>query len=395
MQNSPADPPTGFWSRLPLAGRLLVAFWGVVAAGGGALAVLVSHETPQQAPPPGPAAPAARPVPLAAAPPPRPVPVPAPVTAPPSAAVSPSSPAPEAVAQAPDAGATAAAANPAAIVASGKTALAVVLQGFGYSDALSYSALSRLPAPVAVAVSPYIGGIADVIARAKASHREVYVDLPMQSAHPDRVDEGPHALGYGNSPSDDRRELEWCLGRAKGATGLTDASDGGDDQSGGGFATTADFRPIAEAISRAGLLFLSVSGADIRQTRGMTVSAWVDGDADATTIDSRLASLLPGGTVAGTSAPLSGAPPARLLIMVSPLTPVAIDRLAAWLAGPAAKSAVLVPPSALADSGGFASAVPAAAPSPSPDSSSGAPLPAPNKVKAVSDRARPVEASPL
>ncbi|MFT8762711.1 MAG: divergent polysaccharide deacetylase family protein [Gluconobacter potus] len=221
-----------------------------------------------------------------------------------------------------------------------KTAIAIVLQGFGYSDALTYDVLSRIPAPVAVGISPYVSNISDIIARAHASHREVYVTLPMQSAHPEQVDEGPHALGYGNSAADDQRELEWCLSRAAGAEGLTDASENGDDQPGGGYATSPDFSPIASAISSRGLLYLAGSAQDGRRTRGMTATAWIDGDTDAATLDSRLAALLP-----------QDGKPAKILLMVGPITPVMIDRLANWLKGPAAQNFVVVPPSAFADSG--------------------------------------------
>nr|WP_249199662.1 divergent polysaccharide deacetylase family protein [Gluconobacter sp. Dm-62] len=221
-----------------------------------------------------------------------------------------------------------------------RTAIAIVLQGFGYSDALTYDVLSRIPAPVAVGVSPYVSNISDIIARAHASHREVYVTLPMQSAHPERVDEGPHALGYGNSSAGDQRELEWCLSRAAGAEGLTDASENGDDQPGGGYTTSPDFSPIASFISSKGLLYLAGSAQDGRRTRGMTATAWIDGDTDAATLDNRLAALLP-----------QDGKPARILLMVGPITPVMIDRLANWLKSPAASNFVVVPPSAFADSG--------------------------------------------
>nr|WP_301272371.1 divergent polysaccharide deacetylase family protein [Gluconobacter kondonii] len=240
-----------------------------------------------------------------------------------------------------------AAASPAAVVRppspavpADKTAIAIVLQGFGYSDALTYDVLSRIPAPVAVGISPYVSNIGDIIARAHASHREVYVTLPMQSAHPERVDEGPHALGYGNSAADDQRELEWCLSRATGAEGLTDASENGDDQPGGGYATSPDFAPIASFISSKGLLYLAGSAQDSRRTRGMTATAWIDGDTDAATLDSRLAALLP-----------QDGKPTKILLMVGPVTPVMIDRLANWLKGPAAGRFVLVPPSSFVDSG--------------------------------------------
>ncbi|MEN3168184.1 divergent polysaccharide deacetylase family protein [Gluconobacter sp. OJB] len=368
MQNRPASSRAGLWQRLPVIGRLLIAFWAVLLAGGaGAAAFLFHQQKPvvlaKITPPAQPEAPPAQntssivstPVPKEAA---RPVsspetPHPAiqvaaltvipaktvpPTPAAPSTAVTqqtlPAMTPPTAV------GSTAAVRPSSPAVPADKTAIAIVLQGFGYSDALTYDVLSRIPAPVAVGISPYVSNISDIIARAHASHREVYVTLPMQSAHPERVDEGPHALGYGNSAADDQRELEWCLSRATGAEGLTDASENGDDQPGGGYATSPDFAPIASLISGKGLLYLSGSAQDGRRTRGMTATAWIDGDADAATLDHRLAALLP-----------QDGKPTKILLMVGPVTPVMIDRLATWLKGPAAGSFVLVPPSSFVDGG--------------------------------------------
>ena len=375
MQNRPASSRPGLWQRLPVIGRLLIAFWAVLlAAGAGATAFLLHQQkpivvatvSPQSKPhlPAQPTSPAnssivstpaqkettvtAAGAQTAAAP----VPAkPADVTLPTaattiSAKAAPPSPAGSSAAVTqqtlPPIVSSAASSSPpaSAPLPTDKTAIAIVLQGFGYSDALTYDVLSRIPAPVAVGISPYVSNIRDIIARAHASHREVYVTLPMQSAHPERADEGPHALGYGNSAADDQRELEWCLTRAAGAEGLTDASENGDDQPGGGYATSPDFSPIASAISSRSLLYLTGSAQDGRHTRGMTATAWIDGDADAATLDSRLAALLP-----------QDGKPAKILLMVGPITPVMIDRLANWLKGPAAQNFVVVPPSAFADSG--------------------------------------------
>ncbi len=368
MQNRPASSRPGLWQRLPVIGRLLIAFWAVLLAGGaGATAFLLHQRKPavvaKATPPARPAVPAHTESSIASTPAPNdaalavkmvenqplqeaPHSLGSSTAAPPDAAVPKADL--NAVAQqslppvtSPAAPNSPAVVSPAPVtLPTDKTAIAIVLQGFGYSDALTYDVLSRIPAPVAVGVSPYVSNISDVIARAHASHREVYVTLPMQSAHPERVDEGPHALGYGNSAADDQRELEWCLSRAAGAEGLTDASENGDDQPGGGYATSPDFSPIANIISSKGLLYLAGSAQDGRRTRGMTATAWIDGDTDATTLDNRLAALLP-----------QDGKPAKILLMVGPVTPVMIDRLANWLKGPAAARFVLVPPSAFADSG--------------------------------------------
>ncbi len=375
MQNRPASSQLGLWQRLPVIGRLLIAFWAVLLAGGaGAAALLFHHQKPvilaKGAPQAKPAVPSARntssiastpvpketpPVRTAEAQIPTPasdksalIAPPTPPTTIPAKAAPPSAASSTAVTQQalppvvpPMAPAFTPVVTPATTaLPTNRTAIAIVLQGFGYSDALTYDVLSRIPAPVAVGVSPYVSNISDIIARAHASHREVYVTLPMQSAHPERVDEGPHALGYGNSSADDQRELEWCLSRATGAEGLTDASENGDDQPGGGYATSPDFSPIASFISSRGLLYLAGSAQDGRRTRGMTATAWIDGDTDAATLDSRLAALLP-----------QDGKPTKILLMVGPITPVMIDRLASWLKSPAANNFVVVPPSAFADSG--------------------------------------------
>lgn len=367
MQNRPALSRAGLWQRLPVIGRLLIAFWAVLLAGGAGAAAFLFHQhkpvvLAKVTPPARPEVPPAHssssivstPMPREAI---RPVSAPEtqtpapPATAEviPSKAVPPTVTAPSttvtqqalpSVTPSMSTDSAAVVRPPLAAIPADKTAIAIVLQGFGYSDALTYDVLARIPAPVAVGISPYVSNIGDIIARAHASHREVYVTLPMQSAHPERVDEGPHALGYGNSAADDQRELEWCLSRATGAEGLTDASENGDDQPGGGYATSPDFAPIASVISNKGLLYLAGSAQDGRHTRGMTATAWIDGDTDAATLDSRLAALLP-----------QKGKPTKILLMVGPVTPVMIERLANWLKGPAAASFVLVPPSSFVDSG--------------------------------------------
>ncbi|MBF0861412.1 divergent polysaccharide deacetylase family protein [Gluconobacter kanchanaburiensis] len=383
MQNRPASGRTGLWQRLPVIGRLLIAFWAVLLTGGaGATAFLLHQRKPLVAAkttkPVQPSVPLHDDMRIVSTSAPKPVVPPAPTVAttpptkppvvtpdngrvavaslppPSSSAAAPAVraqtplPAPEAVTQqslppvpTPEIPTRPETARRAPVVLPiDRTAIAIVLQGFGYSDALTYDVISRIPAPVAVGISPYIGNVSDIIARAHASHREVYVTLPMQSAHPERVDEGPHALGYGNSAADDQRELEWCLSRATGAEGLTDASENGDDQPGGGYATSADFSSIANIISSKGLLYLAGSAEDNRRTRGMTATTWIDGDTDASTLDNRLSALLP-----------TDGKPAKILLMIGPVTPVVIDRLSSWLKSPAASNFVLVPPSAFADDG--------------------------------------------
>ncbi|GBD56963.1 divergent polysaccharide deacetylase family protein [Gluconobacter wancherniae] len=351
MQNSSSsnDRSSGIWSRLPSAGRLLIMFWAVSLTALAGVGLYGRHRA---------AHPAVggiknRPT--------------APISAPESAktTITPqpardiSQAQPEPISHitasgitetslpkigAPNTPATAMALpqpNSAAAPPTDRPALAVVMQGIGYSDTLTQIALAKLPAPVALGISPYVDDISDLIQRARSQGREVFVTLPMQSAHPEHVDEGPHALGYGNTEMQDRQELQWCLDRAAGATGLTDVSENGDDQSNGGYATTLDFAPIAEIMASHNLLYLAGSPDDGRQTKGMTATNWLNGDTDAATLDANLAALLPS----------ASNPAPRILLMVGPLTPVAIQHLSDWLKGPAAKAFTLVPPSTFTDDG--------------------------------------------
>ncbi|MBS1068737.1 divergent polysaccharide deacetylase family protein [Gluconobacter cerinus] len=349
MQNRPASSRSGLWSRLPVIGRLLIVFWGVVLVGGTAAALMLRHQTPADVPPQKTkmalAIPSHPPAKTASgektSPPATPVNQSSKAALNAHSSVSPAQPAsaikmpemPPPIAQTTHT-------DLATITASGKSVVAIVLEGFGYSDAMTYDVLSRIPEPVAVGVSPYLGNLTDVLSRAHAAHRETYVTLPMQSANPEQVDEGPHALGYGNSEAEDRQELDWCLSQAKGATGLTDASEAGDSQPADGYATTPAFQSLADTISSRGFLYISRFSQEDRHIRGMTASTWINGDTDAKTLDAKFAALVP-----------EGAKPTHVLLMMGPLTPVAIDRLEAWLKSPAAERFILVPPSALADNG--------------------------------------------
>ncbi|WP_181441979.1 divergent polysaccharide deacetylase family protein [Swingsia samuiensis] len=221
---------------------------------------------------------------------------------------------------------------------SNKTPLAIVLEGFGFSEALSQDVLSEVPTPVAVNVSPYIDNIHDVIAQAQAANREIYITLPLQNSSPEYDNKQPHMLGYGNTPKDDLHELAWCLSQARGASGLTDAYGTKDEQSRGGYATTPDFLPIAKIIEEHKLLYLSSSPNTISHIKGMTVSQWMDGDTDPATLDQDFSQL----------SSLSTPTPYKLL-MISPLTPLALEKLKIWLNSPEAKKFTLVPPSTLAE----------------------------------------------
>lgn len=216
--------------------------------------------------------------------------------------------------------------------------IAIVIQGYGYSKTLSESLISRIPAPVAVTISPYVDQIADLIAQSRATHREVYVTLPMRSAHPEQVDAGPQALGDSNSMDDERQRLLWWFNRAKGATGMTDASENGDEQTGSGYVESAEFQTVAQRIAEHGFLYLSSTSAHPRRTTGMTATSWINSDTDAETIDHAL-HLIGSNTQPGEP----------VLIILGPVTPVALDRLATWLSSPDFARFRLVPPSALAN----------------------------------------------
>jgi len=194
----------------------------------------------------------------------------------------------------------------------GTPTISILIGGFGYDEALSRDAISRLPGAVDFAASPYVGSITALVALARAHKHELFLSLPMEPAEASRDDEGPEALGFGRSVAQNQAALRWSLSRLRQYVGVTNAIEG---QYGGGFAHTPDFAPIAREIAARGLIYFDATPSDADSHDVVRV----DANAGPGEIDAALAETEKSARTHGHATLMAGA-----------LTPVLLDHLSAW-----------------------------------------------------------------
>jgi polysaccharide deacetylase 2 family uncharacterized protein YibQ len=108
----------------------------------------------------------------------------------------------------------------AAAAASGGPQIALVIGRMGVSAQGTNDALSKLPAAVTVAFSPYGAGVDAAVARAREGGREVLLQVPMEPFdYPDN-DPGPQTLLIATSPDQNVDRLHWFMSRFAGYVGI-------------------------------------------------------------------------------------------------------------------------------------------------------------------------------
>ncbi|GBQ69884.1 hypothetical protein AA103196_2341 [Ameyamaea chiangmaiensis NBRC 103196] len=221
-----------------------------------------------------------------------------------------------------------AAASP--VVVPGRPQIAILVDGFGLDGTLSQTALERLPAPISVAMSPYLPDPEATVRSVRAHGHEIFLSLPMEPANTATNDEGPNALGYDHSASVNQDNLHWSLSRFGEYVGVTNAAGGLD---GDGYARSPDFNATLREIRQRGLLYLNVStppGADSAPILRLT------NDLGADTIDAALDRLEHMAKDQG-----------RAILVTGALSPVLLDRLLNWASRLSPDRGVIVPVSAL------------------------------------------------
>lgn len=218
--------------------------------------------------------------------------------------------------------------------------VAIVVAGFGLSDADSRSAIERLPGAVTLAFSAYTPNPEALLAIARADGHELLASLPMEPQNAPYDNAGEHALMTGAAPGENMRNLEWVLGRLQGYVGLTGASDG---MRGERYAVlTTGFHAVLREVAGRGLLYL-----DPRPTEGrpgeplpgvpaVRTDLVLDDPPGRADIDAKLVALERLARERGSAVGLAG-----------PLRPVTIEKITAWAQGAEARGIVLVPISAL------------------------------------------------
>ena len=218
----------------------------------------------------------------------------------------------------------------------GRPRVALILSGIGLSEADSLDAIRALPAAVTLAVSPYGANSGPVLDAVRAHGNEFLASIPMEAEGGDSA--GRRALLTGNSPADNRNNLEWLLGRTQGYAGVTGAGDNG--LWGERFAAQlSSFTTMLDQVGQRGLFYIDPrpdAPALPVIIPAAHVSVVIDEQPARAEIEGRLAAVERLAREKGSVVALAG-PPRRAMI----------DRLAEWTAGLEERGFVLVPVSAL------------------------------------------------
>lgn len=212
--------------------------------------------------------------------------------------------------------------------------VAMLVAGFGLSDALSRSAIDALPGAVSLGISPYAHDPELLLAAAAERGHEYLVTLPMESQGYPLNSSGPHALLTGADPHENAQNLEWVLSRMQGEVGVTGVSDG---LRGERFESlTSAIGPVLREIAQRGLLYVSGRTGIAEAPGRVAVSAVVDDPAERASIDAKLGELEVRARDRGWALGVAGQ-----------LRPVTVDRIANWARGLDGRGIALVPVSAL------------------------------------------------
>ena len=214
--------------------------------------------------------------------------------------------------------------------------VALILGGIGLSQALSEQAIETLPLTVALAFSPYAARPAPLIERARSRGFETLLAIPMEPAGFPLNDPGNRALLTGLSWTENAQRLDSLLALYPGHVG---AVGGLGSMRGERFATLAEpFARLQIALADRGLLYFDPrpGSGDPQRAWGRVVDVVVDDPSTRSEIDARLTRLEAVARARGAA-----------LGYLGEVTPVALERIAAWAAGIEMRSVVLAPVTAV------------------------------------------------
>jgi polysaccharide deacetylase 2 family uncharacterized protein YibQ len=217
--------------------------------------------------------------------------------------------------------------------------IAIVIGGLGISTSATEAALAKLPAAMTFAFAPYGGDAERLVARARASGREVLLQVPMEPFdYPDN-DPGPQTLLTTLGPDQNLDRLHWLMSRFQGYVGITNFM-------GARFTTSEpSFSPVLREAAKRGLLYVD-DGVSARSLASQIAGAnnipfakaevAIDAVPTPVNIDRALSRLEAIARERG------------IAVGISTALPVAIERIAQWAKAAEARGIVLVPISAVA-----------------------------------------------
>ena len=223
--------------------------------------------------------------------------------------------------------------------------IGLVLAGIGLNTAESMRAIQGLPPGITLAVSPYGAPNPALLNLARQEGHELLLAIPLEPMGYPLNDPGEHALMTLATVEDNKRNLEWALGRFAGYAGVTAALGG--QLNGERFASLPDqMRPMLDNLRSRGLFYVDSRMARPSETGqppaalpyvwNRAVDLVVDDPAETAALEAKLTALEGIARDKGSALGLVG--------LASPIT---LDRLAAWSNGLAGRGFVLAPASAL------------------------------------------------
>lgn len=216
--------------------------------------------------------------------------------------------------------------------------IAIVITGFGMSDAESRAAIQNLPGPISLAFSPYASNPDSLLDLARKSGHEMLISLPLEPQGYPLNDAGSKSLLTGAAPNQNAANLEWSLSRIQGYVGAIGALD---SMRGERFAEqSSSLRTVLDELSSRGLLYVDPRPGKtvdkLADVPGRAVDAVIDDPLSRAEIEAKLLTLERAAREKGSAIGFAG-----------PLRPVTVERIAAWARGLDDKGITLLPVSAL------------------------------------------------
>jgi uncharacterized protein len=230
-------------------------------------------------------------------------------------------------------------AHPASAPGSGGPRIALVVSGLGIGANGTSEALTKLPAAVTLAFSPYGSDLERVVNRARGEGHEILLQVPMEPFdYPDN-DPGPRTLLTSVGAAQNLDRLHWFMSRCQGYVGIA-------NYMGARFtANEPAIAPVLSEIAKRGLIYfddgssprsLAVQLSGANNGAFAKASVVLDAVPVASEIDSALARLETLAREGGVG------------IGVASALPVSIDRVAQWAKAAQTRGLSLVPISVVA-----------------------------------------------
>jgi polysaccharide deacetylase 2 family uncharacterized protein YibQ len=186
----------------------------------------------------------------------------------------------------------------------------LIVTGLGTSAEETRAAIA-LPASVGLAFSPYGAATAAWMATARAGGHETFLELPLQSVDPARIDQGPLVLEPDAAATENLRRLNGVLGAGDAPVGVVAAA--------GAYAERPEtFAAIAAALAARGLVLVELGGTSLAEPAAAAGLRWrtargpLEADLSPTRIDEALETLGRAARTAGTALGFVAAYPVTL-----------------------------------------------------------------------------------